>query len=99
MKTTIETLEFPCEIKKKLKMKVSMGNLEVEFIDGHLIKFDKTNLSVQEPYKIIVNNKHHTLIALLYNDEDKIYLPNENAIISITKYISILNTMNKMYQN
>ena len=97
MKTTIETLEFPCEIKKKLKMKVSMGNLEVEFIDGHLIKFDKTNLSVQEPYKIIVNNKHHTLIALLYNDEDKIYLPSENAIISITKYISILNTMNKMY--
>ncbi len=97
MKTTIETLEFPCEIKKKLKMKVSMGNLEVEFIDGHLIKFDKTNLSVQEPYKIIVNNKHHTLIALLYNDEDKIYIPSDNAIISITKYISILNTMNKMY--
>ncbi len=97
MKTTIETLEFPCEIKKKLKMKVSMGNLEVEFIDGHLIKFDKTNLSVQEPYKIIVNNKHHTLIALLYNDEDKIYIPRDNAIISITKYISILNTMNKMY--
>ena len=97
MKTTIETLEFPCEIKKKLKMKVSMGNLEVEFIDGHLIKFDKTNLSVQEPYKIIVNNKHHTLVALLYNDEDKIYIPSDNAIISITKYISILNTMNKMY--
>ena len=97
MKTTIETLEFPCEIKKKLKMKVSMGNLEVEFIDGHLIKFDKTNLSVQEPYKIIVNNKHHTLIALLYNDEDKIYIPSDNAIISITKYISILNTTNKMY--
>ena len=97
MKTTIENLEFPCEIKKKLKMKVSMGNLEVEFIDGHLIKFDKTNLSVHEPYKIIVNNKHHTLIALLYNDEDKIYIPSDNAIISITKYISILNTMNKMY--
>ena len=76
MKTTIETLEFPCEIKKKLKMKVSMGNLEVEFIDGHLIKFDKTNLSVQEPYKTIVNNKHHTLIALLYNDEDKIWIVN-----------------------
>lgn len=62
MKTTIETLEFPCEIKKKLKMKVSMGNLEVEFIDGHLIKFDKTNLSVQEPYKIIVSNKKNTLV-------------------------------------
>ena len=39
-----------------------MGNLEVEFIDGHLIRFDKTNLSVQEPYKIIVSNKKNTLI-------------------------------------
>ena len=97
MKTTIENLEFPCEIKKKLKMKVSMGNLEVEFIDGHLIKFDKTNLSFQEPYKIIANNKKNTLIALLYDNEDKIYLPSDNAIISLTKYISLLNTMNKMY--
>lgn len=97
MKTTIETIEFPCEIKKKLKMKVSMGNLDINYIEGHLIKFDKTNLSVQEPHKIIVSNKKNTLIALLYDDEDKIYLPNENAIISTTKYISILNTMNKVY--
>lgn len=95
MKTTIETLEFPCEIKKKLKMKVSMGNLEIEFIDGHLIKFDKTNLSVQEPHKIIASNKKNTLVALLYDNEDKIYLPNENAIISLTKYIKILNVINK----
>ncbi len=38
-----------------------------------MIKFDKTNLSVQEPYKIIVSNKKNTLIALLYDNEDKIY--------------------------
>lgn len=92
---TIETLKFPCEIKKKLKIKVSMGNLDVKFIDGHLIKFDKTNLSVQEPHKIIVSSKKSTLIALLYDNEDKIYLPSENAIISLTKYMSILNIMNK----
>lgn len=97
MKTAIETLEFPYEINKKLKMKFSMGNLEINYIDGHLIKFNKTNLRVQEPHKIIVSNKNHTLIALLYDDEDKIYLPTENAIISITRYISILNTMNKIY--
>ena len=97
MKTTIENLEFPSDIKKRLKMKVSTTNLEVEFIDRHLIKFDKTNLSVQEPYKIIVSNKKNTLIALLYDNEDKIYLPSDNTIISLTKYISLLNTMNKMY--
>ncbi|MEE0699348.1 MAG: hypothetical protein U0M66_01990 [Bacilli bacterium] len=72
-----------------------MGNLKVEFIDGHLIKFNKTNLSVQEPHKIIVSNKKNILIALLYDNEDKIYLPSDNAIISFTKYISILNIMNR----
>ena len=95
MKKIIETLEFSCEIKKKLKMKVSMCNLKVEYIDGHLIKFDKTNLSVQEPHKIIVSNKNYTFVALLYDDEDKIYLSNENTFISITRYISILNMMNR----
>ncbi len=34
MKTTIETLEFPFEIKQKIKMKASFGNLKVDFING-----------------------------------------------------------------
>ena len=40
MKTTIETLEFPCEFKKKLKMKASLGNLSISFTSGHLIKIN-----------------------------------------------------------
>ncbi len=95
MKTTIENLKFPCEFKKKLKMKVSFGNLNVQFINGHIIKFNKTNLSIMEPHKIIISNNKATLVALLYEDEEKIYLPRENAIISFTKYISILSKMNK----
>ena len=95
MKTTIESLDFPSEIKNKLKMKVSTTNLKIEFLSGHIIKFDKTNLSVREPHRIIVNNSNNVLIALLYDDIDKIYLPNHNAIISFTKYINILNNMNK----
>ena len=95
MKTTIESLDFPSEIKNKLKMKVSTTNLKIEFLSGHIIKFDKTNLSVREPHRIIVSNSNKTLIALLYDDNDKIYLPNHNAIISFTKYINILNNMNK----
>lgn len=95
MKTTIESLDFPSEIKNKLKMKVSTTNLKIEFLSGHIIKFDKTNLSVREPHRIIVSNYNKILIALLYDDIDKIYLPNHNAIISFTKYINILNNMNK----
>ncbi len=99
MKTTIENLEFPSDIKKRLKMKVSTTNLNIEFLSGHIIKFNQTNISVREPHRIIVSNSKNTLIALLYDDIEKIYLPRENAIVSFTKYVSILNTMNKMYQN
>ena len=95
MKTTIENLIFPSELKDKLKMKVGMSNLDIKFIDGHIVNIDKTNLSITEPHKIIVNNNVNTLIAYIYDDNNKIYLPIHNAIISITKYISILNDMNK----
>lgn len=96
MKTTIETLTFPCEIKNKLKIKTSLANLKVEFINGHIIKFDKTNLSVQEPHKIIIKGKNNTLIALIYNDTDKIYLSNNNAILSFNKFVSLINLLNKL---
>ncbi len=95
MKTTIEELIFPESIKTKLKIKVSWSNLMVEYINGHIIKFNKTNLSIIEPHKIIISNNKATLVALLYEDEEKIYLPRENAVISFTKYISIINAMNK----
>ena len=96
MKTVITELPFPCEIKNKIKMKVSMGNLEINFLSGHLIKIDNTNISIEEPHRIIVKKDNMILLAMLYNNEDKIYLPNNNIIITLTKYISILNSMNRI---
>ena len=75
-------------------MKVGKSYLNISFINGHIINIDKTNLSITEPHKIIVNNNVNTLIAYVYEDNNKIYLPNHNAVISITKFISILNEMN-----
>ena len=96
MKTVITELPFPCEIKNKIKMKVSTGNLEINFLSGHLIKIDNTNISIEEPHRIIVKKDNMILFAMFYNNEDKIYLPNNNIIITLTKYISILNSMNKI---
>ena len=96
MKTVITELPFPCEIKNKIKMKVSTGNLEINFLWGHLIKIDNTNISIEQPHRIIVKKDNTVLLAMLYNNEDKIYLPNNNIIITLTKYISILNSMNKI---
>ena len=96
MKKVITELPFPCEIKNKIKMKVSTGNLEINFLSGHLIKIDNTNISIEEPHRIIVKKDNMILLAMLYNNEDKIYLPNNNIIITLTKYISILNSINKI---
>ena len=78
MKTTIETLTFPCEVIDKIKIKTSF-----------------TNLSIREPHKIIISNSYNTLVALLYDDTNKIYIPNDNAVITLSKFIQIINTMNK----
>ena len=96
MKTVITELPFSCEIKNKIKMKVSTGNLEINFLSGHLIKIDNTNISIEEPHRIIVKKDNMILFAMLYNNEDKIYLPNNNIIITLTKYISILISINKI---
>lgn len=70
LKTTIEQLNFPCDIKNKLKMKVGTSNLDIKYIDGHIIKINKTNLSITEPHKIIVKNNSNTLIAYFINSYD-----------------------------
>lgn len=76
-------------------MKASLGNLNIKYIDGHLIKINNTNLGIIEPYKIIIRNNTTTLIAYLYEDNDKIYLPTSNIIITFTKFTQIINSMNK----
>lgn len=96
MKTTIEHLEFPSEIRNKLTMKVSKTNLNFEYLSGNVINFNNTNLSITEPHKVIVNNGKVTLLALFYENSDKVYLPNQNVIVSFTKYISILNHLNSL---
>ena len=54
-------------------MKVSTANLNIEFLSGHIIKFNQTNISVREPHRIIVNNSKNTIITLLYDNINKIY--------------------------
>ncbi len=80
----------------KIKMKVNIGNLKINFLPGHLIKINNTNISIEEPYRIIVKKDNMVLLAMLYENEDKIYLPNNHIIITLTKYISILNSINKI---
>ena len=96
MNLAVGNLEFPCDIIKKLKMKVNTNNLNIEFISGHIIKFEKTNLTIRDPHKNIVSNSKYTLIALQYEKDNKIYISHSNIIVSFTKFTKILNTMSKV---
>ncbi len=53
---TIVQLTFPCEIKNKLKIKVSKANLNIQFLSDHIIKFNQTNLSITELHRMIVKD-------------------------------------------
>lgn len=96
MKTTIENLIFPCEIKKKLKIKGSFGNLDTQYIDGHLIKFDKTNLSVTEPHKIIISNESICLILISYGDDNNLYLKDSHEIITLSRLSNLVLKMQEI---
>ncbi len=63
MKTVITKLSFPCEIKDKIKMKISTGNLKINFLPGHLIKINNTNISIEEPHRIIVKKDNMVLLV------------------------------------
>ena len=87
MKTTIETLSFSCEIMNRLKMKVSITNLNIQYLNGHIIKFDKTNLSLEEPFKIVIRNSKYSLVALLYSNTIKFIYPEKMLLYLLLNLI------------
>ena len=48
MKITIETLEFPLSVKERIMKIPKISKLNLEFVSGKNIHFEKTNLSLFE---------------------------------------------------
>lgn len=68
MKITIEHLEFPLSVKDKITKIPKISKLHLNFISGKNIHFDKTNLSIKEPHKIITLDKLFNLVLKMqYN--------------------------------
>ena len=90
MKTTITKLEFPSEIKSKVKQFVS-AKINIEFIAGKKIRFDNTNLGLTEPHKIIFSNQNTFFVVLLYDDDEKYYLHDLSNSIPFNKLTKLVN--------
>ena len=69
MKITIEVLEFPLSVKEKIMKIPKISKLNLEFVSGKKIHFEKTNLSLFEPHKIIISVNTFCLILLSYDTD------------------------------
>lgn len=91
MKITIEHLEFPLSVKDKITKIPKISKLHLDFISGKNIHFNKTNLSIKEPHKIIISNESSCLILISYEDENgKLHEDKTNLLNFINHLLLIL---------
>ena len=95
MKITIESLEFPLDVKDKITKIPKISKLNTIFINGKNIHFDKTNLSIKEPHKIMISNESSCLILLSYDEDNNLYLKDSLEIISLCRLSDLILKMQK----
>ena len=72
MKITIEQLEFPISVKDKITKIPNISKLDIKFINGKYIHFNNTNISINDPHKIIISNNSYCLILLYYENDNNL---------------------------
>ena len=93
MKISTQSLEFPECIKEKLLKMINVSKVDIEFVNGNNIIFEKTNLALEEPHKIIVKQDNTNIIILYYEREDNFYIDDLQTPIPFTKLINIINNL------
>lgn len=96
MKITIEHLEFPLNVKNKITKMPKISKLHLNFISGKNIHFDKTNLSIKEPHKIIISNESICLILISYSNYNNLYLKDSHEIITLSRLFNLVLKMQEM---
>ena len=92
MKITIENLKFPLSVKERIMKIPKISKLNLEFVSGKNIHFEKTNLSLFEPHKIIISGNTSCLILLSY-DDNNLYLKDTLENITLEKLKNLIFKM------
>lgn len=93
MNVSIEILEFPLCIKNKILRIKDITKLNIEYIAGKNIVFNNSNLGLNEPHKIIINNNTQSLVLLCYDNDSNLYNEDLSDTITITELTKIINTL------
>ena len=68
-------------VKEKITKIPKISKLHLEFINGKNIHFDKTNLSIHEPHKIIISNNLSCLILLIFKNDNNITIKRLETLV------------------
>ena len=93
MKITIEQLEFPISVKDKITKIPNISKLDTKFINGKYIHFNNTNISINDPHKIIISNNSYCLILLSYENDNNFYLKDSLKLITLNEIKTIISKM------
>lgn len=91
MKITIEQLEFPISVKDKITKIPNISKLDIKFINGKYIHFNNTNISINDPHKIIISNNSYCLILLSYENDNNFYLKDSLKLITLNEIKTIIS--------
>lgn len=69
--------------------------LQIDYIAGKYIRFDKTNLALQEPYKIIISNESYCITLVAYEDDTTLYSLDLSRHITSNDLSQIVKTLSK----
>ena len=89
MKITIENLEFTLSVKDKITKIPKISKLHL----GKNIHFDKTNLYIKEPHKIIISNESSCWILISYENDNNLYVKDSHEIITLSKLSDLILKM------
>lgn len=84
-----QEVSFEKSLKQRLDFICKFCKTKPTFINGNIIKIDKTNLAYIEPHRIII--KGITFLAFNYSTD--IYIRNLTNKIKISELENYLNTM------
>lgn len=90
---SIEILEFPLCIKNKILRIKDITKLNIEYIAGKNIVFNRSNLGLKEPHKIIISNNTQGIVLLCYDGDTNLYNEDLSDTITIAELTKIINTL------
>ena len=81
MKIIKQELQFEESLKQRLEFICEFSKVTPTFINGSIRKFEKTNISYIEPYRVIIKN----VTFLVFNYSNDVYVSNLSKKIKLSE--------------